>query len=265
MSKETGERNAAHVQSVERALILLDFLATIDKDVALNEIAKALSWPKTTAHGLISTLRSRQYVDQSPTTGCYRLGVKLFELGNIVARSWDIRTVARPAMQELSCRLNELVQLATESGGEVLYIEKMDATNIIRIISEVGAKLPMYCTGLGKVLLAYKEPAEIKWIITKHGLHKMTARTITNRDILERQLVKIRSQGYAIDDREISEDLRCVAAPIFDRDGKVDYAISVACLAGNLYGERLDLVRDELLKTAAYISGMMGYREQVDE
>jgi len=264
MSDKPVERNQAHVQSVDRALILLDTLAQGDREMTLTEIAKALSWPKTTVYGLIATLRDRQYVDQSPETGRYRLGVRLFELGSIVAQSWNVRAIAKPAMQNLNDRLGEMIQLATESNGEVLYIEKLDSTHMMRIVSEIGARLPMHCTGLGKVLLAYKKPSEIKWIIAKRGLRMMTAHTITDREMLERELIKIRRQGYAIDDREIMDSLRCVAAPIYDRDGNVEYAISVSGLAGNLHGERLDLVRDELLITADSISYMMGYRKPID-
>lgn len=255
------ERNTSHVQSVERALMLLDLLAREHREMSLTEIANCMHWPKSTVHGLIATLRDCSYVDQSLVSGCYRLGVRLFELGNIVARSWDIRALALPALQNLNNQLGEMVQLATEDKGEVLYLEKLDSTHMMRIVSEIGARLPMHCTGLGKVLLAYKKPAEIKWILTKHGMPPMTSRTITNREALERELIKIRRQGYAMDDREIMDSLRCVAAPVYDRDGNVKYAISVSGLANSLQGERLEMARDELLLTAKSLSYAMGYRK----
>ena len=261
MDRKPADQNASHVQSVDRALILLDYLASEDREIGLTEIARALGWPKTTTHGLISTLRNRHYVDQSPKTGRYRLGVRLFELGNIVARSWDIRAVARPAMQDLSLHLGEMVQLACESDGEVLYIEKIDSTQMMRIVSEIGARLPMHCTGLGKVLLAYKHASEVEWIISKHGQRAMTSHTITSAKALEKELAKIRRQGYAIDDREIMESLRCVAAPIFDQGGEVQYALSVSALADSLTGERLDTACEMLLRTAQSVSYQIGYRQ----
>lgn len=261
MNSDNRERNPSHVQSVARSLMLLDLLAQENREMSLTEIAKAMNWPKTTVHGLITTLRDYNYVDQSPTSGRYHLGVRLFELGNLVARSWDIRVMAKPAMQALNSQLGEMVQLATEDKGEVLYLEKVDSSHMLRIVSEIGARLPMHCSGLGKVLLAYKKPSEVKWIISKHGLHPMTAHTITDRELLEKELIKVRKQGYAIDDREVMDSLRCVAAPIFDRDGNVKYAISVSGLASNLQGERFDMARDELIRTADSISYMMGYRK----
>ena len=261
MGTNMEERNTSHVQSAARALMLLDLLARENREMSLTEIANAMNWPKSTVHGLIATMRDHSYVDQSLVSGCYRLGVRLFELGNIVARSWDIRTLALPAMQNLNNKLGEMVQLATEDKGEVLYLEKLDSTHMMRIVSEIGARLPMHCTGLGKALLAYKKPAEIKWILSRHGMPPMTPRTITDRDVLERELIGIRRQGYAVDDRESMDSLRCVAAPVYDRYGNVKYAISVSGLANNLQGERLETARDELLLITDSISYAMGYRK----
>lgn len=251
----------SHVQSVARSLMLLELLARENREMSLTEIANEMTWPKTTVHGLITTLRDYHYADQSPASGRYRLGVRLFELGNIVARSWDVRTVAKPAMQNLNNQLGEMIQLATEDNGEVLYLEKLDSTHMMRIVSEIGARLPMHCTGLGKVLLAYKTPSEVRWIVSKHGMRPMTARTITNLEALEEELLKVKKQGYAIDDREVMDGLRCVAAPIYDRNGDVRFAISVSGFANSLQDERLDIIRAALIRTADGISYAMGYRK----
>lgn len=259
--RHVEDHDTAHVQSVARALALLELLARENREMSLTEIAKASGRPKSTIHGLIATLRDHSYVDQSPETGRYRLGVRLFELGNMVARSWDIRSISLPAMRNLNGLLGEMVQLATEDKGQVLYLERLDSTHMMRIVSETGARLPMHCTGLGKALLAYKTPAEIKWILLKHGLSRMTANTITDREMLERELIKIRRQGYAVDDREIMDSLRCVAAPIYDRDGNVKYAVSVSGFANSMQGERFEMIIAELLRAADSISFAMGYRK----
>lgn len=255
------ERNTSHVQSVARALMLLELMARENREMSLTEIANAMDWPKSTVHGLIATLRDYYYIDQSPTTGYYYLGVRLFELGNLVARSWDVRSLAMPIMQDLNNRLGEMIQLAKEDKGEVLYLEKLDSSHMFRIVSETGARLPMHSSGLGKVLLAYKKPAEVKWILSKHGMRPMTAQTITNREMLEKELHQICQQGYAMDDREVMDSLRCVAAPIYDRRGDVNYAISISGLANNFQGERLETLRKELVRAADSISYKMGYRK----
>jgi Transcriptional regulator len=259
------EDSSSHVKSVERALLLIDILTTKLDGMSLTEISRAAQWPKSTVHGLLATLRDYHMVDQSPENGHYRLGVRLFELGNLVARSWDIRSVALPAMRQMNKELGEMIQLATEDSGDVLYIEKLDSTHLLRIVSEIGARLPMHCSGLGKVMLAYKTPAEVKWIISQKGMRRLTSRTITDPALLEKELVKIRRQGYAVDDGEIMESLRCVAAPIFDKEGKVKYAISVSGIADSMQGKYLNKVLDTLLHTAEIISYGMGYRQNEEK
>jgi len=236
-------------------------MARENREMSLTEISEKMGWPKSTVHGLLATLREYHFVDQSVQSGHYCLGIRLFEFGHMVARNWEIRSVALPQMQALNRKHGEMVQLATEDRGEVLYIDKLDSKHLMRIVSEIGARLPIHCSGLGKVLLAYKSPAEVKWILAKHGMPRMTARTITDPMEMDAELAKVRKQGFAVDDREIMDSLRCVAAPIFDREGDVRYAISVSGLADSLTGDYFNTVLKSLLETASEISFMMGYRE----
>lgn len=260
MGANFRSQNPSHVQSVERALLLIDLLAQEKREMSLTEISRKMGWPKSTVHGLLATLRHFQYVDQSPSTGYYQLGVRLFELGNLVARGWNIRAVARPLMQQLNFQLGETVQLATEDNGEVLYLEKLDSSQMMRIVSDIGSRLPMHCSGLGKVLLAYRPEAEARWIISTQGMRPMTMRTITSYSQLQKELVQVRRQGYAMDDREIMDSLRCVAAPIYNDEGKVKYAVSVSGMANNIQGRHLERTIEAVRKAAQDISFAMGYR-----
>lgn len=257
---ENKERRSSHVQSVERALKLIELLAHEKREMSLTELSQKAGWPKSTVHGLLSTLRDYHYVEQSAETGRYHLGVRLFELGNLVGSSWDVRAAAKPAMQRLSIQLGETVQLATEDQGEVLYLEKIDSTHLMRIVSEVGVRLPMHCSGLGKVLLAHKTATEVKWIVTQKGLPALTTQTITSMARLERELAEIRKNGYGFDNGEIMDGLRCVAAPIYDANNRVRYALSVSGLSTNMQGERLEKVVQMVVEAARSISYNMGYR-----
>lgn len=258
-NKKQPEKKSSHVQSVERALLLIELLARETRELTLTEIASRMGWPKSTVYGLISTLRDYRYVDQSEETGCYRLGIRFFELGNQIAHSWDIRSVAKPFMQKLNNQLGDMIQLAAEDQGEVLYLEKIDSTHLIRIVSEIGRRLPMHCSGLGKSILAYLPTGRVKQIIRQHGMHSFTEHTITYLPALEKELDKIRRQGYAVDDQEVMEGLRCVAAPIFDSRGQVKYAVSVSGLCNQMSGERMERVIVLVKETAASISAAMGY------
>jgi len=258
---EEATKNKSHVQSLARALKLLETLASVEREMTLTEIADMLEWPKSTVHGVLTTLRDYRFVDQSPSNGRYRLGVRLFEYGQKAARNWGIREIALPVMQKLNTQCGEMVQLATEDAGEVFYLEKIDSTHIIRIVSDIGARLPMHCSGLGKVLLAYRSPAEARSILMRNGMRRMTNRTITEPALMEAELGKIRKQGYAADNQEIMEGLCCVAAPIRDKEGVVKYAISISGLAERLTGPYQEQIKDAVVAAAAEISQNMGYRE----
>lgn len=258
--KEDKLHKESHVQSVARALSLVEILAAEKRDLSLMEISKKAGWPKSTVHGLIATLRDYHIVDQSESTGHYRLGIRLFELGNIVKRSWDISEIAKPYLRKLSNELNEMVQLAMEDKGEVLYVEKIDSNRMMRIVSEIGIRLPMHCSGLGKVLLAYKEEKEVKKILKEKGMRPMTSRTIVTISEFLRETALIRERGYAMDDQEIMDGLRCVAVPIFDADDEVNYALSISGFYNNLRGEHLKNIVTELKEAARNISYDLGYR-----
>lgn len=255
------EKNQSHIQSVVRALQILELLSEGNSEKSLTEIAEEMGWPKSTVHGVITTLRDYRFVDQSEQNGRYRIGIRFFEFGHRFARNWDIREIAIPVMKKLTNQFGEMVQLATEDAGEVLYIEKVESTHLIRIVSEIGTRLPMHCSGLGKALLAFKPPSELKRILSQKGMPRMTVNTITDPEKLEKELAKVRKQGYAVDNREIMEGLRCIAAPIRDKNGGVQYAISVSGMAERLSGEYFEQVKGAVVEAAEEISNLMGYRE----
>lgn len=250
----------SQIKSVAKALKIIDVLAEAQGELALHEIAAKLGVAKSTVHGLLSTLRDFGYVEQSVFTGKYKLGLRLFELGNIVAHGWDVRTVAGPYIQKLVDDLEETVHLVILDKGEVLYIDKRESRQSLRIVSQVGMRLPAHCTGVGKALLAHLPPSEVKRIIATKGLPRFTKNTITDPKKLEEELARVRAQGYAIDDEEIMDSLRCIGAPICDHNGKVCAAVSVAGPVARLEGERLQLAIERVKQTAAEISAALGYR-----
>lgn len=255
--------SSTRIRSVAKALTILDLLAAHQGDMSLGEIARALDLPKSTLHGLLATLRDFGYLEQSPFDGRYRLGVRLFEIGNIVANNWDVRKVAAPHIQKLVDELEETVHLVVLDKGEVLYIDKRESRRSLRIVSQVGMRLPAHCTGVGKVLLAYLHPSEVKRIIATKGLARYTRHTITDPRQLEAELAKIREMGYAVDNEEIMDSLRCVAAPIRNHNGKVCAAVSVSGPVARLEGEKFRLAVEQVVRTAAEISAGLGYRPAV--
>ncbi|MBP8640160.1 MAG: IclR family transcriptional regulator [Oscillospiraceae bacterium] len=240
--------------SVERAFLLVEELAREPREYTLTELSKALGWPKSTVHGLLSTLVQYRYAEQSEETGHYKLGIHFFELGVRVGRMWDIRSIAMPHMQRLNNTFGEMVQLGTEDRGQVLYLEKLDSLHLIRIVSEIGGRLPIHCTGLGKAILANMPEPKFKQIVRDRGLKGFTSNTITTLPELTKELAHIRERGYAIDDGEIMEGLRCIAAPIFDGRGQVRYAISVSGMMANMEGSQLNHMKKSIVAAAEAIS-----------
>lgn len=251
---KTVKTKSSKVQSVDRALALVDIIAESEDGLSLAQISTSIGLPKSTVFGLLSTLRDYNYIQQSPEDGRYQLGIKLFELGTQVARTWDIRDAARPVLRRLINEFGETVHLGAEDNGEVLYLEKMSPESIVNIVSEVGIRLPMHCSALGKVLLANKSKSELKRIIGMRGLPAFTHKTITTQTKLEKELAQIREQGYAIDDGEIMENLRCVAAPIRDSYGVAKYAISISGQIRDMHGKRLENIIEEVQKGATEIT-----------
>lgn len=132
------------VKSVAKALDIIDLLAAKQRDMSLAEIAAELKLPKSTVYGLLATLREAGYIHQSTINGHYQLGVKLFEVGNVVAANWDVRRAAEPIIRRLVNEVGETVHLAVLVDGEVLYIDKRESNQSIRIVSQIGARLPAH-------------------------------------------------------------------------------------------------------------------------
>lgn len=254
MKTDKTKKESSKIQSIARALSIVELLSTKAEGMSLASISEKMNLPKSTCYGLLATLRDYNYVSQDNESGRYLLGTRLFELGTQVARNWNVRDIAKPIMRQLNRRFGETVHLGAEDNGEMLYIEKIEADSLIEITSAVGIRLPMHCSGLGKVLLAEKSSAELKRFVSQKGLPALTKRTIVNISDLEKELEKIRQQGYAIDDGEIMEGLRCVAAPIRDANGIVRYAISVSGQIRDMYGKRLEQVIVETKRAADKIS-----------
>ncbi|MHB8916993.1 MAG: IclR family transcriptional regulator [Desulfocucumaceae bacterium] len=251
---------SAKIRSIAKALFIIDFMAESKKDLTLTEISRKFNLARSTVHGLLSTLREFEYVEQSSFTGKYRLGLRLFEIGSVVARGWDVLTVAAPYTHNLADELEETVHLVKMDKGEVLYIDKRESRQSLRIVSEVGMRLPAHCTGVGKVMMAYLPADEVRRIAAVKGLPRFTRQTITDLQELENELTLIRSRGYAVDNEEIMDSLRCVAAPIRNHSGEVIAAISVSGPTARMVEERFNRTVALVIRAAAEISAGLGYR-----
>ena len=248
------------IQSIDRAADVLELFLTADQHLAVKEISEKLGLSKSTVHGIIKTLEHRGFLQQNPDDLKYKLGMKLFELGNRVASQLDIAEITRPIIKELVEVTKETVHLVVYEGGEVIYVEKMDGPMSLRIYSQVGKKAPVHCTGVGKSILAFLEEEEVDLLLSNAKMERFTEYTLTDKAELKLQLKTVREQGYAMEDEEIERGLKCVAEPIFKHQGKVIAAISCASPKIRLDEDKLTQVINGVKQAAAQISAKMGYQ-----
>ena len=250
---------SATVQAVDHCLELIEALAGSDGSRGVTELSAELGLAKSTIYKLLQTLLRRGYAVQDSASGRYRLGLKFLELGGVVQSSLSIRTIAHPYLQALMEATNETVQLGILEGHEVVYADKIECARTIRMYSSVGRRSPLHCTALGKVLLSDQSQDAIRTILGAH-LRGFTSRSITTPRTLRAELQQIREQGYAFDDEEFEEGLRCLAAPARDYTGAVVASLGIAGPAARFEpARRPELIK--LLKDAAEaVSTGLGYR-----
>lgn len=249
------------IQSVDRALLLLEALAARGGCASLSDLARELGLGRSTVHGLLATLRAHGFVSQDET-GSYVLGLRLFELGNIAVFRLDLRIVARPFLQRLVDQFQETVHLVVGDGFYVVYIDKRESPQSMQIVSRIGQRLPTYCTAVGKAILAFKQPAEMERLLSHNTLEAFTPNTITDLDRLKAHLDSVRQQGYALDQEEIALGLRCVGAPIWDYTGHVVGALSISGPAVRMQGEKLSQAISSVLAATSEISRKLGFLKE---
>lgn len=224
--------NKATVQSGQRMLAILDFMAQSTEAVSIKEISEALDLPPSTVHRLLATLAAGRLVEQDRDRR-YSLGVKLIALGHVAQERLDLRSVALDTMRELAKQTHLEVNLAQLDQSDVLYLEKVADGAPFSLNIRVGQRRPAYCRALGKVLLAYLSPEEARRRIGSK-LPRMTPQTITDPDALMEHLAGVRQRGYAVDREEAESGCVCVAAPIRDARGEVVAALSISGPSGQM-------------------------------
>ena len=228
------------IQVLERAAEIIDVMAKFHNGISLADLSTQTSINKTTIFRILANLQDLGYVVQDTNDGKYRLGYKFVEVSNVILSRFDIRNIAHPYLEKLSNITSEVVHLVILDGYEGVYIDKVDNfSGTIRMYSQVGKHLLLHSTSVGKVLLSGMSEAEIDNVIKVKGLIKKTENTITNRDVLMKEIIKVAKQGYAVDDVENEEGIRCLAAPIYSSEGKIAAAVSIAGTTLSVTRERV--------------------------
>ncbi|TCO59517.1 IclR family transcriptional regulator [Actinocrispum wychmicini] len=212
--------------SLGKGLRLLDVLSAADGALGLTELSRRAAIPKSSAHRLLTSLVASGLVIQD-ATGHYGLGLRLFELGSRVAARLDVRAIARPLLEELRDVTGETAHLGVLLDDEVVYLEKVESARMVRMSSRLGGRNPLHRTALGKCLLAFGS-AGLRERVLAGPLTARTPGAVVEPKRLVEQLARVRAQGWALDDEESDEGLRCIAAPVIDARAQVVAAVSIS-------------------------------------
>lgn len=248
------------VQSVDRTLSILELISDYNEGLGITDISEKVGLHKSTVHRLLGTLIYKGYVVQDVNTNKYRLTLKLFELGNKRIGDMDILDASKIYTEALMESINEVVHVVIRDNDDIIYIDKVEADNNIRMASKVGRRSPLYSTSVGKAILAYLDEGEVQRIWNNSKIEKLTEKTITDYDVFLQELSKIKKLGYAEDDEENELGVRCIGAPVFNFRGEVEGAISISGPTFRVTKEKIDEIAKEVIKYAHLISKELGYR-----
>jgi IclR family acetate operon transcriptional repressor len=254
------------VQSVDRTLDVLESLASRRGATGISELSQLVGLHVSTVHRLLATLVDRGYVRQDPDSSRYHLGSRIFTLASAADVHLDLRLVARPYLERLMRNSGETANLVTMSEREVVYLDQVASLHLVKMFTAPGMRAPLYCTGTGKVMLAFKG-SEVTEPVLAAPMRRYTSRTIVTRAGLEAELAMIRKNGYCLDNEEMEDGVRCLAVPIFDRRNDCIGAMSVSGPTTRMTLERVEklsitarAIAGELSRQLGYESGAAGYQ-----
>lgn len=238
---------------IERAFAVLEYLSGAREAKGPSEIAAFLGLSKSTVHRLLSSMVSLGYIEKTGG-GIYHIGIKLVSIVSNHISSLELRTEARPVLTDLRSELGLAVYLGILDGFEVVYVEKLDIEHNLRLYTQIGLRVPAYCSSLGKCLLSCLSGNELEYLLQNNHLRRFTQNTITDPSVLKACLRQIRRQGWAMDNSEYIPRSRCIGAPVFDYRGEMIAAVSASGPESLLSDERIEGVRDVVVCAGKEIS-----------
>jgi IclR family acetate operon transcriptional repressor len=259
--RNNTEAPQSAVQSVGRAITILELLADGPEGLGVTELGRRLGVHKATASRLVATLADRGLVERDPVTDRYRLGFGVIRLAAVATAALDLVQQARPELRRLAAETGETVNLAILDGDRVVNIDQIAPANLVVNVNWVGKRTPLHCTSSGKVLLAHLSEPQLARLL-RGRLERLTRGTITDPDLLRAQLLEVEVRGYAYTLEELEVGLNAVAAPIRDAGGAVVAAVSVSGPAYRLAPARIQRVGRQVRDAGREISRRMGWREE---
>ncbi len=253
-------RSSGQVQSLSRALKLLNALSYHPQGLTLSELAREVGLPNSTAHRLLTTLQNERFVRFDNERTVWMIGVQAFQVGSAFVRSRDLTQIARPIMRRLMHATGETVNLGVLDRCEVIFLAQVETKKMMRTITGPGGRVYVHASGLGKALLAFAPEHVRAQIMECWEPRQLTMRTITSETELMEEMERIRARGYAFDDEETAVGLRCVASVVFDEHAEVIAGVSVSGPSARITDQRLEQLGQLVMEAAFDITQEIGGR-----
>jgi len=250
------------IQSVERALQILDLFNDQATELKITEISKQMGLSKSTLHSLLKTLQLHGYIDQNPDNDKYCLGMKLVERGHFVVGTMDIRQKAKSWLSALSQETGQTTHLGILDGNEGVYIEKIEGKQAAIAYSRIGRRLPVHATAIGKVLLAWLGDEELTALLDGYAFTGSPPPPLPARAARRAARAQPRHNHYALDNEENKPGVRCIAVPVWNHESRVIAALSLSTLTSRVNDEQLAACRQKLMEAGLGLSKALGYRER---
>ena len=259
LPRPAARASGDQVQSLVRAMALLNRIAESPDDGAtLTDLAEQVGLPASTAHRLLTTLEQERYVRFIHEGRLWSVGVQAFIVGCAFTKTRSLAGIARPHMRHLMEDAGETVNLAVEDEGEAVYLSQVECRQMMRAFARPGSRVPLHCSAVGKAILSATSDKKLSKILHRHGMPRLTVKTIISPSALRADLERVRATGYAVDDEEHAVGLRCIAAPIFDETGDVVAAVSASGPMARIGDERMAQLGALVLEASRAISAEMG-------
>jgi IclR family transcriptional regulator, KDG regulon repressor len=254
-----SEEKESPIRSVDRALEIIEVLAKHPKGMGLLDLSREVCLNKTTTYRMLCAIMAHGWIAKEPTSGHYRLTLMLFELGSKVSARMNVLTVARPFLDDLSAKFGKTVHLVIQDGTDVVYLYKEDSPiQSIKMGSQVGNRYPMYCTGVGKAILAYLNDDELEEIWNSSRIIARTSSTITELSAMKDELEIVRQRGWAMDNEENEIGVRCIAAPVLNRKLFPVAAISISSSVFHITDDKFEIYSKAVIAAAKAVSQQLG-------
>lgn len=247
------------IKAVEKALVILDVLEK-EEIAGVTQIANTIGVNKSTAYRILATLESKELVEKDEETKKYKLGLGFLRYSTSILENMEITKIADSYLEELVGTTQETAHLCILSGNKAVFVGQKKSSEIISISAKIGDEEPVYCSAVGKNLIAFLPEDELEKILDTIEFKPFTLRTITSKQVLMAHLDKIREQGYAVDDEEIYNGVRCVAAPVRNHKGKVIASVGVSGPASRIQINDIEKFAVAVKDVAAKISRRLGYK-----